>query len=167
MLETSKNQMELFNDYELVPYKMDFKDEKIKYIPKDYVNNWVLSPTVKRSMFQTINVVNEILKEYGTPDEIVIELAREKNSDDMRKTLKDIQNRNEKENKEIIELLEDKKLDKRYFEFLKYWRRQDGICMYSGEMIGIDEILQNPLAFEIDHIIPRSISFDDSQDNKF
>lgn len=166
LLETSKNQMELFNDYELVPYKMDFKDEKIKYIPKDYVNNWVLSPTVKRSMFQTINIVNEILKEYGTPDEIVIELAREKNSDDMRKTLKDIQNKNEKENKEIIELLEDKKLDKRYFELLKYWRKQDGICMYSGEMIGIDEILQNPLAFEIDHIIPRSISFDDSQDNK-
>ena len=80
--------------------------------------------------------------------------------------LKDIQNKNEKENKEIIELLEDKKLDKRYFELLKYWRKQDGICMYSGEMIGIDEILQNPLAFEIDHIIPRSISFDDSQDNK-
>lgn len=166
LLETSKNQMELFYDYKLVPYKMDFKDEKIKYIPKDYVNNWVLSPTVKRSMFQTINVVNEILKEYGTPEEIVIELAREKNSDDKRKTLIDIQKRNEKENKEIVELLENKKLDKRYFELLKYWKRQDGICMYSGEMIGIDEILQNPLAFEIDHIIPRSISFDDSQDNK-
>lgn len=166
LLETSKNQMELFYDYELVPYKMDFKDENIKYIPKDYVNNWVLSPTVKRSMFQSINVVNEILKEYGTPEEIVIELAREKNSDDKRKTLIDIQKRNEKENKEIVELLENRKLDKRYFELLKYWKRQDGICMYSGEMIGINEILQNPLAFEIDHIIPRSISFDDSQDNK-
>lgn len=166
LLETSKNQIELFYDYELVPYKMDFKEENIKYIPKDYVNNWVLSPTVKRSMFQSINVVNEILKEYGTPEEIVIELAREKNSDDKRKTLIDIQKRNEKENKEIVELLENRKLDKRYFELLKYWKRQDGICMYSGEMIGINEILQNPLAFEIDHIIPRSISFDDSQDNK-
>ena len=166
LLETSKNQMELFTEKGLVPYKMDFKDEKIKYIPKDYVNNWVLSPTVKRSMFQTINVVNEILKEYGTPEEIVIELAREKNSDDKSKKLMDIQKRNEKENREIVDLLENKKLDKRYFELLKYWKRQDGVCMYSGEIIGIDEILQNPLAFEIDHIIPRSISFDDSQDNK-
>ena len=166
LLETSKNQMELFNEKGLIPYKMDFKDEKIKYIPKDYVNNWILSPTVKRSMIQTINVVNEILKEYGTPEEIVIELAREKNSDDKRKTLIDIQKKNEKENNEIKELLENRKLDKRYFELLKYWKRQDGICLYSGSAIGINEILENPLAFEIDHIIPRSISFDDSQDNK-
>ncbi|MBM6822976.1 type II CRISPR RNA-guided endonuclease Cas9 [Fusobacterium mortiferum] len=57
-------------------------------------------------------------------------------------------------------------MDKRYFELLKYWKRQDGICLYSGSAIGINEILENPLAFEIDHIIPRSISFDDSQDNK-
>lgn len=43
---------------------------------------------------------------------------------------------------------------------------QDGICMYSGEKISISDLINNPLAYEIDHIIPRSVSFDDSQDNK-
>lgn len=166
LFETNKNQMELFTEKNLVPYKMDFKDEKIKYIPKTFVDKWILSPVVKRSMIQSINVVNEILKTYGTPKEIVIELAREKNTKDKQDKINKAQKNREKENEEIRELLENKKLEKRYFELLKYWKAQGEICMYSGERISIDEIINNPLTFEIDHIIPRSISFDNSQDNK-
>jgi CRISPR-associated endonuclease Csn1 len=38
--------------------------------------------------------------------------------------------------------------------------------MYSLEEIKIEELLAYPENFEIDHILPRSISFDDSQSNK-
>jgi CRISPR-associated endonuclease Csn1 len=81
--------MELFNERELVAYKMDFKG-KVN-IPKTYIDEWILSPTVKRSMGQTINVVNAVMKRYGKPSEIVIELAREKNSDDKKKFIQEMQ----------------------------------------------------------------------------
>lgn len=38
--------------------------------------------------------------------------------------------------------------------------------MYSGRAISIQDLLKNPYLFEIDHIIPKSISFDDSRTNK-
>lgn len=166
LLETSKNQMELFTEKGVIPYKMDFRSEKYKYIPKTFVDNWVVSPAVKRSMIQSINVINEILSTYGTPDEIVIELAREKNSDEAKNIQKEIQKRNEAEKNKIKEILAERKLDKKYFELIRYWNKQDGRCMYSNEYIPIENLIENPFAYEIDHIIPRSISFDDSQDNK-
>lgn len=164
LLETSKNQMELFTEKSLVPYKMNFKGKK--KIPKEYLDKWILSPVVKRSMGQAINVVNKLIEIYGTPEEIVIELARDKNSDEEKLRISKNQKKNEEENQKIKELLGENKLDKKYFQLLKYWRMQDGICMYSGEKIPITDLINNPLAYEIDHIIPRSISFDDSQDNK-
>ena len=164
LLETSKNQIELFAEKGLVPYKMNFKGKK--RIPKEYLDKWILSPVVKRSMGQAINIINKILEIYGTPEEIVIELARDKNSDEEKLRISKNQRKNEKENKKIREILGQQKLDKKYFQLLKYWNMQDGICMYSGEKISISDLINNPLAYEIDHIIPRSVSFDDSQDNK-
>lgn len=49
---------------------------------------------------------------------------------------------------------------------LKLWNEQDGICLYSGKTIDPNDIINNPQLFEIDHIIPRSISFDDARSNK-
>lgn len=164
LLETDKNQMELFTEKGLVPYKMNFEGKK--KIPKEYLDKWILSPVVKRSMSQAINVINKLLEVYGTPEEIVIELARDKNSDEEKLRILKNQKKNEEENKKIKELLGENKLDKKYFQLLKYWSIQDGVCMYSGERIDIFDLINNPLAYEIDHIIPRSISFDDSQDNK-
>lgn len=49
---------------------------------------------------------------------------------------------------------------------IKLWYKQDGICMYSGNKISPKDIIKNTFKYEIDHIIPISISFDDSQSNK-
>ena len=49
---------------------------------------------------------------------------------------------------------------------LKLWNEQDGKCLYSGRNIDPNDLIKNPDMFEIDHIIPRSISFDDSRNNK-
>ena len=49
---------------------------------------------------------------------------------------------------------------------LKLWNEQDGTCLYSGKTIDPNDILNNPDLFEIDHIIPRSVSFDDARSNK-
>ena len=49
---------------------------------------------------------------------------------------------------------------------LKLWNEQKGKCIYSGRPIEIEQLLKDQWAFEIDHIIPKSISFDDSRMNK-
>ncbi|MEG0135489.1 MAG: type II CRISPR RNA-guided endonuclease Cas9, partial [Cetobacterium sp.] len=166
LLETSKNQMELFTEKGLIPYKMDFTGKKV--IPKDYVEKWILSPVVKRSVSQTINIINSIHKKYGIPNEVVIEMAREKNSDDRKKFLNELQSKNEKMNKMIKEYLSGNNFSKEngFFEKIKLWKEQSGICIYSGKVIPIEDLLNRPEIFEIDHIIPRSISFDDGQNNK-
>ena len=164
LLSTNKNQMELFSEKKLVPYKMDFRG--MKKIPKKYIEEWILSSVVKRSLSQCINLINEVEKKYGTPKEIVIEMAREKNSDDKIKFIKELQKKNEVINKSVREILENRRVDGGMFEKLKYWHAQDGVCFYSGKKIVIDQLLANGQNYEIDHIIPRSISFDDSMNNK-
>ncbi|MGL5723460.1 type II CRISPR RNA-guided endonuclease Cas9 [Cetobacterium sp.] len=166
LLETNKNQMQLFTEKGLVSYKMDFVGKK--QIPKNYIEEWILSPVVKRSIFQTINVINSVHKRYGIPTEIVIEMAREKNSEDKKKFLKELQGKNEKINKMIREYLSERSYSKEagFFEKMRLWQEQNGVCTYSGKTIAIEDLLNSPQNFEIDHIIPRSISFDDSQNNK-
>ena len=48
---------------------------------------------------------------------------------------------------------------------LKLWNEQDGKCLYCGKPIQITDLLNQSDLFEIDHIIPRSMSFDVSRSN--
>ena len=131
----------------------------------------ITNPVVRRSVAQTIKVVNAIIREMGcSPTYINIELARElsKSHDERNKILK-----NNNDNK----ALNDKLMDELRKEFkfgdpkgqdllkLKLWNEQQGRCMYSGKPIERSRLFEDNYA-EIDHIIPYSISFDDSFNNK-
>lgn len=166
LLETNKNQMQLFTEKGVSPYKMDFTGKKT--ISKRYIDDWILSPVVKRSLTQAINVINALHKRYGIPSEVVIEMAREKNSDDKNNFLKKLQAENEKLNTRVKELLNgvNYKNQNGLFQKIKLWEEQNGECAYSGDKILIETLINRPELYEIDHIIPRSISFDDSQNNK-
>lgn len=57
-----------------------FEHQKYKYIKGDFVDErlkGVTSNVVKRSINQTLRVLNEIIKEYGSPQYINVELARD------------------------------------------------------------------------------------------
>ncbi|MDC3425729.1 type II CRISPR RNA-guided endonuclease Cas9 [Aquibacillus sp. 3ASR75-11] len=163
---TPKNQMELFSEMGISPEKVKLTNRK--YIPYDHIDDWILSPVVKRSLKQSIRVINEIMKKYGTPKEIVIELAREKNSQDKKNFLNDLNKKNAALNRQVKEKLESKDINasKGLFNMLRLWHLQDGFCLYSLRPIPLDKLLNNPSLYEIDHIIPRSVSFDDSQNNR-
>ena len=49
---------------------------------------------------------------------------------------------------------------------LRLWREQDGRCIYSNKAISIDDLINRHDLFQVDHIIPKSISFDDGYNNK-
>lgn len=147
-----------------------------KYIPIDSANEDIFNPVVCRSTRISFRILNALIKKYEVLDEVVIEMPRDRNSDEEKKRIKDAQNTNEKEILFIEKKLADgygmrlKKADfsaqKELKLKLRLWNEQDGVCLYSGRAIKPSDLINHPEMFEIDHIIPRSISFDDSRSNK-
>ena len=130
----------------------------------------IYTPVAKRAVSQTVKVVNAIIREYGPPDCIHIELAREmaKNFEERKKLQEknqDNQARNERMMSEIREYESAPiKPGGQDLEKYKLWIEQKNYCAYSGERITIQDLFTN--AAEIDHIIPYSKSFDNSYNNK-
>lgn len=150
--------------------------------------NSLRQPVVEKILNQMINVVNAIIEKHGKPDEIRVELARElKQSKDERNNASISQDANKKINEEVAKKLSDLGIrsTKRTIEKYKmiYPIRQvikkDGKvdspqlksakihnqCIYCGESFNISEALTGN-NFDVDHIIPKSLLFDDSQTNK-
>lgn len=125
-------------------------------------------PTVEKVLNQMVNIVNNLIEKYGSIDEVRIELARElKQSKDQRiKTTREISIR-ERDNKRISGLIEQYGLRATRNRIQKYrmWEEAGGRCIYCGKLINISRFLAGDDA-EVEHIIPRSLLFDDSLTNK-
>ncbi|AJW62371.1 CRISPR-associated endonuclease Cas9/Csn1 [Elizabethkingia miricola] len=148
--------------------------DRLELLPK----NSLRQPIVEKILNQMINVVNAILDEYGKPSEIRVELARElKQSKDERNET-DLQNsKNKKLNDEIGKRLEELGLPvtKRYIQKYKFIfpslsknlkeAKVNNQCIYCGETFNLTEALSGD-AYDVDHIVPKALLFDDSQTNK-
>lgn len=134
----------------------------------DIVND-ITNPVVRRSVSQTIKVINAIILEYGSPQAVNIELAREmsKNFDESRKLKSDMDSR-EKENDRFLKRVREYKQNPTGQDIVKFrlWEEQGGRCLYSGEMIDINDLFSNGGGYDVDHILPYSITFDDTYRNK-
>ncbi len=132
----------------------------------------IRNPVVNRALAQARKVINAVIREYGKPETIIIELARDvgKNFQD-RAAIEKEQKKNEERRNEakqhIAELFEIKPENVSGDDILRYrlWKEQDGFCPYSGVYITLD-MLSDELATQIDHIIPYSRSWNDSYMNK-
>ncbi|TAE81879.1 MAG: type II CRISPR RNA-guided endonuclease Cas9 [Alphaproteobacteria bacterium] len=132
----------------------------------------VRNPVVNRALAQARKVINAVIAQYGLPECIIVELAREvgKNRDD-RKKIEIEQKKNaamrEASKKEIAEIYGVRVEDIRGDDVLKHrlWKEQQGFCPYSWQEI-TPQMLRDAHATQIDHIIPYSRSFDDSYMNK-
>jgi CRISPR-associated endonuclease Csn1 len=131
----------------------------------------ITSPVVRRSVAQTIKVVNAIIREQGhSPVYLNIELARELRKSfeeraEMDRSMQKNAAYNEQLMKEIRETFHIISPNGQDLVKYKLWKEQDGICAYSGEKLHAESLFQAGYA-EVDHIIPYSISFDDSYNNK-
>ena len=129
----------------------------------------ITNPVVRRAVSQTIKVVNAVVRTYGPPDVVRIELAREmsQNFEERRKTEKrQDENRtaNEKAKEQIAEYKGDRATGLDIVKF-KLYREQDGVCLYSGRNLDLSRLFE-PGYVDVDHIIPYSRCFDDSYQNK-
>ncbi len=143
--------------------KIILKGDDINEIINDITN-----PVVKRSVSQTVKVINAIIQKYGSPQAVNIELAREmsKNFQERR----DIEKDNEKhfkQNDDVIKMIREKGVhNPTGLDIIKYrlWTDQQGQCLYTGKKIPLEELFKP--GYDIDHILPYSITFDDSYNNK-
>jgi len=139
----------------------------LQHIPQIQKNE-LKQPIVEKILNQMINLVNRIIDEYGSIDEIRVELARElkQSKDERNATDKNIRKR-EKENANYASLIEELNVRTSKSRIQKYrlWDESEHKCFYCGQAVNLNEFLAG-FDVEIEHIIPKSLLFDDSYSNK-
>ncbi|MDP8222404.1 MAG: type II CRISPR RNA-guided endonuclease Cas9 [Candidatus Lernaella stagnicola] len=128
------------------------------------------NPNVMRCLHETRKVVNALLAMYGKPMRIVVELARDlKASGAEREAAVRRMRDNEKLNRQAREFFADHgNPEPSNTDLIRYrlWQEQECECPYSGRTITADHLLSHYNVLEIDHILPYSLSLDDSLQNK-
>jgi len=154
---------------EIYPDRNKREDEGQKErlgFPEDLRN-----PIVNRGLFEVRKVVNAIIREYGKPEGVAIEMAREvKGSARERKEQHFKMLDNEKRNEEVREtLMRDMNiLNPSRNDVIKYklWEECGKVCPYTGKSISQNALFGPNPEFQIEHILPYNRSLDDSYMNK-
>ena len=165
---------------QIIDYNKELQKEVTEITP-EILDDLYVSPSVKRSIWQTVRIVEELKKIIGcAPAKIFVETTRsnqekKKPTDSRKKQLelfykavkkdvkdleKEIGSLNFDKLNERLSLVEPSKLKAKKL-YLYY--TQLGRCMYSGETIDITQL--NTTAYDIDHIYPQSKVKDDSFTN--
>ncbi len=180
--ETNDNLMEILSsDY-------TFQDEinkmnaavtgEISEISYDsLVKNLYVSPAIKRAIWQTIQITEEIQKvQGGAPKKIFVEMARggekdKKNGEkgsvpaSRKKRLLDLYEKCESDTRDWVKEIDNR--EEREFSSIKLflYYTQMGKDMYTGEPIDIEQLMNGNSNWDRDHIYPQSKIKDDSLDN--
>ena len=143
--------------------------DKLDNLPRNSLRN----PVVEKILNQMVNVVNGIIDEYGKPDEIRIELARElKKSAKEREEMTRSINETTRYHENYVKELQDKPFNLthvsrndiiRYKLYLEL--KDNGFkTLYTDTYIQREKLFSKD--FDIEHIIPQAKLFDDSFSNK-
>lgn len=127
----------------------------------------IRNPIVITALFEIRKLVNELVDEYGKPDEIKVELARNlKASKTGRNEERKRQQKLERENDRItVELFKiDKYITHDNMLLYKLWEECKKICPYTGRSISLTQLFSGEV--QIEHIHPWSRSLNDSFMNK-
>lgn len=170
MWNTNNNLMQLLsNDYSFLDIIRDENDSEFKSL-KQEVEELYVSPKVKRPIYQSMLIVEELVKiQKQAPKRIFIEVARgdeaKKRTVSRKAKLLELYKTCKKDNLELYNQLANTDESEFRRDALYLYYTQFGKCMYSGERIDVSE-LYNKNIYDIDHIFPQSKIKDDSLDNR-
>lgn len=140
---------------------------KIHYQKEDFED--IKNPVVLRGISQCRKLVNAIIREYGKPESIHVELARDIARPKAERNKIENRNKNRQIDREKIkqEFMEHYEFEPKSLDLLKFrlFKEQNSVCPYSGEILDPSRLLEAGYV-DIDHIIPYSRSHDDSLANK-
>lgn len=141
----------------------------------------IANPTVHIGLNELRKVINGLIRRYGHPSEMIVEVARELKMSrerqlELQREQKERQDLNKKHVHEacIVLGLDPSNIDKakrrELSQKMQLWVELnpgnvvDRRCPYTGEQIGIEKLLSSEV--EIEHILPYSKTLDDSLNNK-
>ena len=144
--------------------EIEYNSSETEQILRDLRN-----PVVAKAVRQALKLTRSIIRQYGVIDEIVIEMPRE-----MKKTKKQkeseakIQAKNKIKREHAVDMLSEKYGNQQptKTQITKYllWEECGKVCPYTGETISESQLFSQDV--DIEHIIPWSISMDNSYMNK-
>lgn len=143
--------------------------DKLDLLPRNSLRN----PVVEKILNQMVNVVNAIIDEYGKPDEIRIELARElkksaKEREEMTKSINETTRLHEGYVKILqgdpFKLEHVSRNDIIRYKLYEELEMNGYKTLYSNTYIPREKLFSKE--FDIEHIIPQAKLFDDSFSNK-
>ena len=165
---------------QIVEFNKELQEDVTEITP-EILDDLYVSPAVKRSIWQTVRIVEELKKIIGcAPTKIFVETTRanqdkKKPTDSRKKQLELAYKSVKKDVKELEkeisainfdvlnERLSSVEPSKLKAKKLYLYYTQLGRCMYSGKPIKIDKL--NTTKYDIDHIYPQSKIKDDSFTN--
>lgn len=173
---TDKNLMQLLSD------RYQFRDNADAYRKEllgggqsltDKLDEMYISPAVRRSVRQTLKIVDEIVDiRKSVPEKIFIEMARDsakemkgKRTVSRKAKLLALYASCKEEARELLPMLEREDEGRLRSDKLYLYYTQFGKCMYSREPIDLESLMKGEL-FDIDHIFPQSRIKDNSLDNR-
>lgn len=136
----------------------------------------IANPTVHIGLNQVRTIVNALVKRYGHPTEVIVEVARElKQSREQRQETQAQQAKNQKRNEQLRQDVADvlqispDRVRRSDIEKLILWNElssdaADRRCPYSGVQLSVSMVLSDEV--EIEHILPFSQTLDDSLNNR-
>ena len=154
------------------------KEEQEKRVLKNTMEllqkNSLRNPVVEKILNQVVNVVNAIINDVnlGKPDEIRVELARElkksaKERGEMTKSINSATQKHEKYRKILQSDFGIKKVTRNDIIRYKLWLELESNgykTIYTNTYVPKEQLFSKE--FDIEHIIPKALIFDDSFSNK-
>lgn len=127
----------------------------------------ILNPLVKQALYEVRKVVNAIIREYGKPTAIHVELLREVQGGSKQRAEDSLKMRlREAAREKAADAIREQGLSPSRESINRYllWQEQGEHCLYSGNPISIRQLFSEDV--QVDHILPYSKSLDDSLMNK-
>lgn len=142
------------------------ESEKLPPEPVGEIRN----PAVTRSLTEMRKVVNAIIRQYGKPVEVRIELARDlkRSKKDRQKLTSTIRENESSRDKAKDRILKEAGIPHPRRDDIRkalLWDECGGICPYTGKCIAFASLFGDSPQFDIEHIIPYERSFDNSFSN--
>ncbi|WP_417773585.1 type II CRISPR RNA-guided endonuclease Cas9 [Stappia sp.] len=140
----------------------------------DEVMGRITNPTVHIALNQLRRVINRVIARHGRPDRIAVELGRDLKLNDAKRdevNRKHAQTTREAERLSVLLNEEFRQPDTGYNRLrLRLWEELNAdqplnrVCVYCGSAITPSMLFNSET--DIDHILPYSLTLDDSQSNK-
>ncbi len=175
VFESKKQPLSYRDAGEQAGYIMDESEAAGKGLDRLPEPPQIRNPVVEKALVELRKVVNGVIRKYGKPNTIRLEIARDlKNPKRVRDEIQKRNKQQEKIREEAKKTLEsDFKIFKtteptredieKYLLWKECFEDGNGQCPYTGEVISGDRLFTD---IEVEHIIPYSRCFDNSFNNK-